>query len=156
MSRYIENYLPPPPRVDYVKKLLDKWRGRPIGQFANNVLRRLLELGVAEDWEVEEFQKANGQIQINRLKIPFGAHVNENFGIAFPLLITEEHLKYDIGNNFYTQPLSIDGTKYWLCSQWTANHREKMEEWIRKSLPRWFKRADEDSRNEMIHWIENF
>lgn len=162
MDLYVKKYSssttsnPPEEYVKLTEELLKKWRERLIGRFANFVLRGLLERGVAEDWEVTEFQKANGQTQVERLEIPFGAYVNEKFGISFPLLIKEENLQYDKGNNFYTSSLFIDGKEFWLCSQWNKNHREKMENWIRKSLPKWFECADEDSRKEMIQWIKRF
>ena len=164
MQLYIDKYpptppTPPTPSDDYVKltkKLLEKWQERGIGQLANNVLRGLLERGVATEFEINEFQKASGNVQVIRLQIGFGTYVNENFGLPFPLLITEGHLQYDIGNNFYVRPLEIDGNEYYLCSQWVNHlHREKLEKWIIKSLLKWFERTDEDSHNEMIAWIEN-
>lgn len=163
MQRYINTIETPPPSsppVDPFKlteELLEKWQPHKIGQLANNVLRGLLERGVATDYEINEFQKANGNKTVDKLQIGFGMYVNKNFGLPFPLLITEEHLRYDAGNNFFVSPLEIDDNEYYLCSQWVdKNHREKLEAWIRKSLPAWFERTDEDSRNEMINWIENF
>lgn len=143
--------------VKWTEKLLNAWKDSAVGKLAKNVLWKLLESGVATDWEISEFQKASGAVQVNRLKIPFGNYVSESFNLSFPLLVTPEHLQYDISKKFYADPLYIDGDEYYLCSQWVGRlHREKMEAWIRKSLPRWLKETDEYNRNEMIRWIENF
>ena len=142
--------------VAWTAKLLQKCSDYKVGQLANFVLRRLLEKGVADDKEVEEFQKANGAITVDTLQIKFGKHVKNEFGLSFPLLITDEHRQYDRGNNFWVNPSHIAGQKFYLCSQWVENlHRKKLEGWIRKSLPIWLENTDEDSRNEMLHWIAN-
>lgn len=135
---------------------LDKFARYKVGELANIVLRKLLESGVATEQEVIEFQKASGATQLKRLHIDFGHYVKDNFGLSFPLLITPERVQYDVGNNFYTTPLSIGGKRYYLCSQWVENlHREKLEKWIRTHLPIWLKQTDEYNRNEMIRWIES-
>lgn len=160
MRLYNDSNVIDPLNNEYValtEKLLDAWKYNAIGKLANNVLRKLLESGVATDWEISEFQKARGAVQVNRLEISFGNYVSENFNLPFPLLITPEHLQYDTGKNFYVNPLYIDGNEYYLCSQWVGHlHRKKMESWIRKRLPKWFEETDEYNRNKMISWIENF
>ena len=136
--------------------LLDKCSSYKVGELANIVLRKLLELGVATEREVIEFQKASGATQVDRLHIAFGRYVKDNFGLSFPLLITPQRLQYDVGNNFYTISLFVGGQKFYLCSQWVESlHREKLEAWIRKHLPIWFAQSDENSRNQMIRWIES-
>lgn len=151
MQRYVND---PPPVGPDVEKLLAKYSNFGVGQLANIVLRELLERGVATDYEITEFQKASGGVQVEKFGISNGQYVKKTFGLSFPLLVTEEKFQKD-QIKFYTKPLNIDGNKYHLCSQWVeGQHRKKLEAWIKKSLPEWFERTDEYRRNEMITWIE--
>lgn len=149
----------PPPQSSpelLTEKLLEKFRQQNIGRLAEIVLGELLKRGVAPEWEIEEFQKASGIRTCKRLKLERGFYVKKIFGLPFPLLITEKHRQFDIGNNFFVQPLKVNGNEYYLCSQWNENnHREKLEAWIREHLPAWLATTDEQSRNEMIRWIKN-
>lgn len=149
----------PPPQSSpelLTEKLLEKFQGKAIGKLAGNGLRGLLERGVASESEVEKLLEASGKKTALILNLKRGFYVNENFGLSYPLIILAENKQYDKGNNFYVKPLKINGNEYYLCSQWNENnHREKLEAWIRKSLPLWLAAADEQSRNEMIRWIED-
>lgn len=154
--RYFVNESDKQPNNNWTTVLLDKCSSYRVGELANIVLRKLLESGVATEREVIEFQNASGATQVNRLHIAFGRYVKDNFGLSFPLLITTERFQYDTGNNYYVNPLHIDGKNYYLCSQWVEGpHREKLEAWIRTHLPIWFAQADEHNRKEMIRWIES-
>ncbi|MBR1645806.1 MAG: hypothetical protein IJ685_03415 [Selenomonadaceae bacterium] len=147
-------------KVDFnalTEKLLKKFSQKNVGQLANKVLRKLLEKGVANKTsEIELLQMASGARTAKNLQIQRGFYVSENFGLSFPLLITEDHKQYDTGNNFFVAPLKINGNEYYLCSQWVQNnHREKLEAWIRKRLPPWLASTDDQKRNEIINWINN-
>ena len=164
MKYYIKKFSsppPPPPPIQVYKTLTEKFlesfarKQRKVGELANIVLRRLLEKIVTDDVEIEELQKASGPKTVDNLGIEHGWYVNRNFGLSYPLLITEEHLQFDRGSNFYTMPLNINGEEYHLCSQWVEGiHRQKLEKWISKRLPEWLAETDEDSRNEMINWLK--
>ena len=137
------------------KKLLDKFRGKAVGILARFGLRGLLERGVAPESEITEFQKASGSKQVEKYHIEYGQHVSAEFGLSFPLLITTDRKEFDNPQKFLIKPLKIYGNEYHLCSQWVEGlHRDKLEAWIRKSLSAWLQTADEQSREEMIHWIE--
>ena len=142
---------------DYValtEGLIRNCKKYPIGQFAKMILRGLLERGVAPDYALSEMEKANGQVQVSKFKIQWGLYCNKNFGISFPLLVDEERFKLD-KTKFYNTPLNIGGKKFHLCSQWTASHREPMENWIRQYLPKWFEDAKPEQREDMKTFIAN-
>ena len=143
--------------VALTEKLLEKFEKENVGQLAKIVLRKLLEKGVAnETSEIELLQRTSGDVTAKKLHIERGFYVRDNFGLSFPLLITEEHKQHDTGNNFYVKPLKINGNEYYLCSQWVQKlHREKLETWIRKRLPPWLASTDDQKRNEIINWINN-
>ena len=148
----------PNPNPDYVKlteELLTKCKPLAVGQLAWRVLRELLERGVASEWEIGEMQKASGQTSIRKYHIPFGVYCNNNFKTAFPLFITHEKKEmYDYPQQFRKMPFIIGDKKYHLSAQWFVQNREPMEGWIRYHLPKWFERATEDEKNNMIRFIK--
>jgi len=128
-----------------------------VGQFADIVLRKLLEAGVATEEEVMQMQTASGKITSNKYHISFGSYCRENFKTSFPLLITtEQKIKYDVSPpKFLVNPLIIRNEKFHLSAQWYTYNREPMENWIRSHLPKWFKRATEEQKADMTKFIYN-
>lgn len=158
MRFYVEENFPPPgPTNNWTKILLQKCQSKKIGWFVQNVLQKLLESGVATDWEVAEFKKAHNEDYAAKYRVPYGFHVEEVFNLSFPLIITADRKRRydDPPKRFYKNSFYIGGEKYHLCSQWFVSQRGNVEEWIRKHLPIWLAQADEDSRNEMIRWIDS-
>ncbi len=142
--------------LELTEELLKKFDAKKIGKLAGIGLRELLEKGVAPAWEIAEFQKASGNTQVNKYRVQYGQHVNTEFALSFPLLITKDRKEFDNPQKFWIAPLKIYGEEYHLCSHWVEGlHREKLEAWIRKRLPPWLADADEQSRNEMIRWIKD-
>ena len=142
--------------IVWPKKLLDKFRQQAVGKLVGIGLRGLLERGVAPESEIIEFQKASGNTQVEKYHIQYGQHVRKEFGLSFPLLITKDRKAFDNPQKFLITPLKIYDNKYHLCSHWIEGlNRNKLETWIRKRLPAWLATADEQSRAEMIHWIED-
>ena len=129
---------------------MEKSKNFKVGELARQVLRPLLELRIMTDEELEEMQMANGDTQVDRLKIKFGWYNNTCFGMSFPLLVTPETLKLDVGDNYYTRPLTIGEQKFYLVSQWNAaNHLEKLKNWIREHVEKFLENADESQVEEL-------
>ena len=89
-----------------------------IGQLARNVLRPMLEKGMASDLEIQWMQDAD--------------YCKVNFGLQYPLLIKTNENKKEI--RYYSQPLYINGERYRMCSEWfetpANNDRPFLEKWI--------------------------
>ena len=150
----------PSPRPEgkyYTEKLLENCKVYKVGELAKVVLRKLLEEGVASEEEIEEMQKASGQVQVANFHTTFGTYNNENFKTAFPVLITEQQKRdYDKApQKFLVNPLNIYGKNFHLSAQWFKFNREPMEKWIRSHLPRWFESATEEQKSNMIRFIES-
>ena len=167
MRYYIESEPPEPPEpsepgdddVNWTTILLQKFSDKKVGQLANQVLRELIERGVATKDEIAEFQKASGNVPQKDYHVPFGKYVRDEFGTTFPLLINEQRWKnYDKTKKtpkYLVQPLYVNGEKFYLCAQWFVWNREPMENWIRKHLPLWLNQTDDQSRAYMINWIKS-
>ena len=141
----------------YTKKLLENCEGYKVGELAKVVLRKLLEEGVASEEEIEEMQKASGQVQVANFHTTFGRYNNENLKTAFPVLITEQQ-KHDYDKSpqkFLVTPLNIYGENFHLSAQWFDRNREPMEKWIKTHLPKWFDSATEEQKSNMIKFIES-
>ena len=166
---YINNETPPTPGPDlykllisgeYVKftrELLQKCKKYKVGQFANILLRGLLERGVATEEEVEAMQKIPSWKLAQKLKLPFGNYSNHNFGLNFPLLTEVGGSQFIIGKA-WNRPVVIYGKVYYLCSQWFElegnNDRAYLEKWIMKHLPKWLETASEKQKEEFYHFID--
>lgn len=145
--------------VNWTTILLDKFADKRVGELANQVLRELIERGVATEYEIAEFQKASGNVPQKDYHVPFGTYVRDEFGTTFPLLINEQRWKdYDRTKKtpkYLVQPLYVNGEKFYLCAQWFVRNRAPMENWIRKHLPLWLKQTDDQSRADMINRIKS-
>lgn len=156
MRDYVSNLgsvVPPVVNSDYMKlteELLTNCESYRVGELVKIVLRKLLEAGVASEQEIEEMQKASGRVQTENYHTAFGRYNNENFKTAFPLLITEEG-----SDKFYKFSLKIYGETYYLCSQWADRNLEPLRNWIRSHLPKWFERATEEQKSNMIRFIKS-
>lgn len=98
----------------------DQFSEFKIGKLARVVLRRLLEEGKATEEEVSYLQQAD--------------YSKKTFDLQFPLLVREDG-EYD-SVRYYSEPLTIRGEKYKLCSQW-------------------FETSANNDRPYLVRWIEN-
>ena len=161
MKEYSEEITAPEPiggeGVYLTEELLQKCEDYKVGKFADIVLRKLLESGVASEEEIAEMQKASGKVQIQNYNTTHGFYNNKNFKTAFPVLITEQQ-KRDYDQNlpkFRVIPLNIGGRSFHLSAQWFPYNRKPMENWIRSHLPKWFEHADEEQKTDMKNFISN-
>ena len=161
---------PPPPHplpplhpgyVALTETVLASCKKLAVGQLVNQLLRGLLERGVATDWEIGEMQKASGPIPQNNMGVNFGIYCNQRFNTPFPLLIAEERRKrlanQQDKNKFWNPTSIIGGKKFHLCSQWAEGiHREYVEKWIRNHLPEWFKneKTTDEEREKMETYLK--
>ena len=54
------------------------------------------------------------------------------FGIEVPLLLRAKALTYDDSPKYFSKPVTIRGSKFYLCSDWTEDQRGKLEVWLDK------------------------
>lgn len=96
------------------------YSGMKVGEIANNVLRPILEKGVASDEELSKMQGAS--------------YSKAAFDLNYPLLVRSDvpHER----SRYYVRPLNIRGVEYKLCSQWfetdANNDRPYLLRWIRE------------------------
>ena len=180
IEKIIKNYIingdivppppPPPPHDDEIGKLLKSGeyvkctqvllqgcKKYKVGQFANILLRGLLERGVAAEEEVEAMQRIPSWRLARKLKLPSGDYSNRNFGLNFPLLTEVGGSQFLIAKAYRT-PIKIYGKVYYLCSQWfeleSNNDRAYLEKWITEHLPKWLETASEKQKEEFKHFID--
>lgn len=89
-----------------------------VGQIANNVLRSLLEEGLASDAEIERMQLKD--------------YSKDTFHLNYPLLVKASEPFEKI--RYYAKSLWINGIEYYLCSQWfetsANNDKPDLLKWI--------------------------
>lgn len=145
------------PHHELTEKVLAKCKKYKVGQLANQLLRGLLERGVATKTEIEEMQEVPGFKLANQEHIQQGDYSNYNFGLNFPLL-AKEGVSDFIKAKAYQIPVKIYGETYYLTQQWfeipTNNDRIPLENWIRTHLPKWFENASDNEREEMKKFLE--
>ncbi|MBR2178792.1 MAG: hypothetical protein IJ862_00135 [Selenomonadaceae bacterium] len=56
----------------------------------------------------------------------------KTFGIEVPLLLRVKALTYDDSPKYFSNPVTIRGSKFYLCSAWTEDQRDKLEVWLDK------------------------
>ena len=138
---------------DFIKLLMEKTKNYKVGQLANIVLRKLLELGVANSKEIEEMQKASGTVPVETYHTNYGFYCKNNFNTSFPVLITEyQKENYDGCSSppkFLAQPLAIEDKKFYLSAQWYTQNLDPMKTWIVEHLRSWLYQADEHQENEL-------
>lgn len=145
-----------PAENDLVKKLMEKIKTYKPGQLAKKVFRELLELGIAEEWEIEKMQKASGKKQMENYQTTYGNYNKNNFFTAMPVLITEEQREFAMSrglNQFYSHPLKIGDKELYLSAQWFERNLEAMQNWIKAHVTDWIKNADESKRDELKKYI---
>ena len=143
--------------VALTEKVLASCKSYKVGKLVNNLLRGLLERGVAAA-DIGSMQKASGETPVKTLKIQKGKYCNYHFNISLPLLIDPEHYQYDDQANFWNPISVIDGKEFHLCSKWNeGKHRKSVENWIRGKLPEWFKNktTTNEQREEMKKFLDN-
>jgi hypothetical protein len=89
-----------------------------IGKIAQTLLRDILESGNLSDVEVEQMQTSEYSKRV--------------FGIDFPLLVSADVERNKV--RYYTNPLRINGNRYYMCSQWfevpANNDRPFLMNWL--------------------------
>ena len=56
----------------------------------------------------------------------------KTFGIEVPLLLRAKALTYDDSPKYFSNPVIIRGSKFYLCSAWTEDQRDKLDVWLDK------------------------
>ncbi len=56
----------------------------------------------------------------------------KTFGIEVPLLLRAKALTYDDSPKYFSKPVTIRGSKYYLCSDWSEDQRDKLDVWLDK------------------------
>ena len=56
----------------------------------------------------------------------------KTFGIDVPLLLRAKALTYDDSPKYFSNPVVIRGSKFYLCSAWTEDQRDKLDVWLDK------------------------
>ena len=86
-----------------------------VGQLAKNIMRDAIENNRVSPKEIRDM-----------LDISWSKNT---FGISFPVLAKDGS---DFENNrYYVKPIEIDKAKYYLCSQWVEENKEKLLTWIK-------------------------
>ena len=110
----------PPRRTDPVPETSGNstYRELKIGKLAQVVFRKLLESGAATDEEISLMQTVGYSKKTFDLQYPVLADADSDFDAV----------------RYYVKPLTIDGKKYMLCSQWfetsANNDRPFLDKWI--------------------------
>ena len=89
-----------------------------VAELADTVLRKYLEDGTITDDEIYEMR--------------FIDFAEENFGLEYPLLLRDKAMTFEDSPKYFKKPVTIGKEKYYLCNQWTEDHREKFEQFIKK------------------------
>lgn len=98
------------PPTDYANAITEL----KIGKIAQIILRELLESG-----KVEKAELINLQDKI---------YCKKTFGLNFPMLVNWDGEYNKV--RYYVDPVSINGEKYALCSQWIERERPLLLNWI--------------------------
>ncbi|MEE3334567.1 MAG: hypothetical protein VZR54_09925 [Ruminococcus sp.] len=85
-----------------------------IGKIVQIVLRELLESGKVEDAEIINLQDKN--------------YCKMTFALNFPMLVNWDGEYNKV--RYYVDPVSINGEKFALCSQWIERERPLLLNWI--------------------------
>jgi len=94
-----------------------KYDGIKIGQIAQNYLIDALQNGNISTAEIEEFLDRNFSRQ--------------TFGLGYSLLSVERRIDDKGRARDYAKPITINGKKYFLCSQWREEpSRDKLITWL--------------------------
>ena len=118
--------LKPPRRTDPVQETSrnSTYRELKIGKLAQVVFRKLLESGAATDEEISLMQTVDYSKKTFDLQYPVLADADSDFDAV----------------RYYVKPLTIDGKKYMLCSQWfetsANNDRPFLDKWIEEHEPK--------------------
>lgn len=56
-------------------------------------------------------------------------YCKENFGLSYAVLLPKNG-KDRRPKHYYKEPISIQGTDYYLCQEWKTYHKEKLNKWI--------------------------
>jgi len=137
-----------------IETLFEKFKNVNVGQLANIVLRKILEEGAAEDYEIAEMQKSSKVKYIKRYVLEFGTYGKEKFNITYPVLLSENKIHLDTTFRFYREPLKIGEKVFYICSQWYLNRNKiPLENWIREHLLNWFEKVSNQKKSAMKDWI---
>ena len=137
-----------------IETLFEKFKNVNVGQLANIVLRKILEEGAAEDYEIAEMQKSSNVKYIKRYVLEFGTYGKEKFNITYPVLLSENKIHLDTTFRFYREPLKIGEKVFYICSQWHLNRNKiPLENWIREHLLNWFEKVFNQKKSAMKDWI---
>ena len=85
-----------------------------IGKIAQTLLREILELGKSDDNEIQLMQTKEYSKKV--------------FNLNFPLLLkTNSNKKQE---RYYSNPLMINGIRYYLCSEWYERDKPYLLKWL--------------------------
>jgi len=104
-------------QIDYTEP--DIYQDKKVGTIAQEVLRPILESGNVSEKEIELMQTKE--------------YSKETFDIQYPLLL--RGVKGTRPKRYYANPLTIKGTRYYLCSEWfevkANNDRPYLIKWLK-------------------------
>jgi hypothetical protein len=94
----------------------DPYPATKVGKLADTVLRDILSRGSLSQSEIDQLQDKNSSKSL--------------FGINYPLLV-ESNSQFE-ERRYYRKSLSINGSTYYISSQWYAHSKPLLVEWILK------------------------
>ncbi len=89
-----------------------------VAELADTVLRKYLEEGAINEDEVYEMR--------------FIEFSERTFGIEYPLLLRAKALTFEDSPRYFKKPVEIGNQKFYICSSWTEDQREKLEGFLEK------------------------
>ena len=103
-----------------------KYDNLKIGKIAQTHLKDALESGSVSDVEIKKMMESKGKQGDEK-----NHYSRLTFGLNFPLLAKNRSDFYD-GKvyRYYSTPITIRGTQYYLCSQWFEGSRIKLTAWL--------------------------
>ncbi|MDD6564522.1 MAG: HNH endonuclease [Clostridiales bacterium] len=121
----IENNIAPPHNDDYISSLKEK----KVGIIVQNDFKNLLESNILSEYIIEKLQEheyCKNAFNINfavLLKVRNGTNISEQ---------RKDHLGRD---RYYATPITINGKKYFLSSQWYDRNKEKLIKFMANHSP---------------------
>ena len=89
-----------------------------VQELVDTKMRKYLEEEVVSEDEVYDMR--------------FIDYSEKTFGIEVPLLLRAKALTYDDSPKYFQNPVTIRGSKFYLCSDWTEDQRDKLDIWLDK------------------------
>ena len=89
-----------------------------VPELVDTLMRKYLEEGYVDENEIYDMR--------------FIDYSEKTFGIEYPLLLREKALTFEDSPKYFKKTVTINNEKFYLCSDWTEEQREKLEAWLNK------------------------